>query len=357
MKLRVFLPLFALSGVWGISFLMIRIAGTSFPPLWVALLRCALGAMLMWAILAMRGNRLPPRSHLPWLLLVALLNNALPFTCFALGERTVPSNIAAVLNATVPIWTLMLTIAIERRHATLASTMGVLIAFAGVVVVVVTHGAEPGAASSSASLLGGTLIIGLATLSYAIATVVAKAKLRGLDPIGLATMQLSLASLMLLPFALGGEHPSALRAGPIGAIAVLGFAGSGIAYLLLLPPAAGDLGNAAGRGHVHHADLGRVLGTAGAGEDRARNLCRRRRDDRRPRAAEPAPRRLYSRTEVSSAIICSSRSRSGISGVSLIMRTWQMTGERSGKLRDGSARMTSALTRTSCGKPCVSMPK
>ncbi|MFI4890549.1 MAG: DMT family transporter [Steroidobacterales bacterium] len=238
MKLRVFLPLFALSGVWGISFLMIRIADTTFPPLWVALLRCALGAVLMWAILVMRGNRLPPRSHLPWLLLVALLNNALPFTCFALGEKTVPSNIAAVLNATVPIWTLMLTIAFERRHATLASTAGVLIAFAGVVVVVVTHGDEPGAVAESANLLGGTLIIGLATLSYAIATVVAKAKLRGLDPIGLATMQLSLASLMLLPFALGGEHPSALRAAPVGAIAVLGFAGSGIAYLLyyrLLP--------------------------------------------------------------------------------------------------------------------------
>jgi drug/metabolite transporter (DMT)-like permease len=68
--------------------------------------------------------------------------------------------------------------------------------------------------------------------------VVAKAKLRGLDPIGLATTQLSLASLILLPFALLGAHPAALHAGPVGAIMVLGFAGSGIAYLLyyrLLP--------------------------------------------------------------------------------------------------------------------------
>ena len=65
----------------------------------------------------------------------------------------------------------------------------------------------------------------------------------------------------------------------------------------------------------------------------------------------------YGITEVSSAIICSRRCRSGISGVSLTMRTWQMTGERSGKLRDGSGRTTSAFTRTSCGNPCVSMPK
>jgi drug/metabolite transporter (DMT)-like permease len=238
LKLKLFLPLFALSGVWGISFLMIRIADTTFPPLWVALLRCALGAMLLWAILLLRGNKLPPRSHLPWLILVALLNNALPFTCYALGEETVPSNIAAVLNATVPIWTLLLTMAIERRRALLITTAGVLIAFAGVVLVVVTQGEDAGPAQASAGLLAGTMIITVATLSYAIATVIAKAKLRGLDPIGLATTQLTFASLMLVPFALGGAHPTELHWGPIGAIAVLGFAGSGIAYLLyyrLLP--------------------------------------------------------------------------------------------------------------------------
>jgi drug/metabolite transporter (DMT)-like permease len=237
-KLKLFLPLFALSGVWGISFLMIRIADTTFPPIWVALLRCSLGAMLLWAILALRGNRLPPHSHIHWLLIVALLNNALPFTCYALGEETVPSNIAAVLNATVPIWTLLLTMAIERRRAKLITAAGVLIAFAGVVLVVITQGEGAGGAQAPASLVGGTLIITIATLSYAVATVIAKAKLRGLDPIGLATTQLTLASLMLVPFALAGAHPSALHAGPIGAIAVLGFAGSGIAYLLyyrLLP--------------------------------------------------------------------------------------------------------------------------
>ena len=238
MKLKLFLPLFALSGVWGISFLMIRIADATFPPLWVALLRCSLGAMLLWAILALRGNKLPPRSHMHWLLLVALLNNALPFTCYALGEETVPSNIAAVLNATVPIWTLLLTMAIERRRAMLITTAGVLIAFAGVVLVVFTQGEEAGPAQAGAGLFAGTMIIIVATLSYAIATVIAKAQLRGLDPIGLATTQLTLASLMLAPFAFGGAHPSALHWGPIGAIAVLGFAGSGIAYLIyyrLLP--------------------------------------------------------------------------------------------------------------------------
>ena len=238
MRLRVLVPLFALSAAWGISFLMIRIANTSFAPLMVALLRCSLGALLLWTILLVRGNRLPPRVYLGWLILVALLNNALPFTCFAIGEQTLPSNVAAVLNAMVPIWTLLLTIAVEHRRASGVTTAGVLVAFAGVMLVVFTHGTRAGPEVSPAGLLRGSLIIGLATVSYAIATVLAKAKLRGLDPIGLATTQLTLASLMLLPFALGGNPPAALHWQSVGAVSVLGFVGSGIAYLLyyqLLP--------------------------------------------------------------------------------------------------------------------------
>src|SRR5690349_1926001 len=62
------------------------------------------------------------------------------------------------------------------------------------------------------------------------------------------------------------------------------------------------------------------------------------------------------RTEVSSEIISSMRSRSGIHGASLIMRTCEMIGVRSGKVLVGSGRRMSALTRTSCGKPCDTMP-
>ncbi len=60
---------------------------------------------------------------------------------------------------------------------------------------------------------------------------------------------------------------------------------------------------------------------------------------------------------VSSLIISSMRSRSGTSGASLTMRTWQMIGARSGNTRELSGRTTSELTRTSCGKPCEMMPK
>ena len=232
MKTKSVLQILLLSAVWGISFLMIRIAGESFPPLWVALLRCSLGAALLWAVLSLGGNQLPPRRLLPWLLTVAFFNNAIPFTFFAWGERTVPSNIAAVINATTPIWTLLLSMAVHRTRAALLTIGGVLLGFGGVLVVVVSRANDPAADHVSGGLLRGTLLIAVASLGYAIATVLAKAKLQGLDPIGLATTQLSLAGLMILPVALIGARPSGVRLAAVGAIAVLGLAGSGFAYLL-----------------------------------------------------------------------------------------------------------------------------
>ena len=210
MKPKHLFELVLLSAVWGVSFLMMRIAVVTFPPVWISLLRCALGASLLWTVLLIGGYSLPPRRLLPWMLFLAVLNNAVPFTFFAWGERTVPSNLAAVLNATVPIWILLFSMLIYRGRTALRTIAGVLLSFAGVVIVIIV----------------------LATVSYAIATLVAKTKLQGLDPMGLATTQLSLATALLLPVALAGEHPSALHVGPIGAVAVLGFAGSGVAYLL-----------------------------------------------------------------------------------------------------------------------------
>lgn len=212
---------------------MMRVAMPNFPPLWVALLRCALGASLMWVVLLTGGNKLPPRRSLWWLVLVAFLNNVVPFSLFAWGEQWVPSNTAAVLNATTPIWTLLLSTIIVRKMPGRLTVMGVFLAFLGVVVVVVTHVPETSNGGTDRGLQSGTLAIGIAALCYAIASLLAKAKLRELDPIGLATTQLSLAALQLIPITLSGPWPlKILEPAPLGAVAVLGFVGSGIAYLL-----------------------------------------------------------------------------------------------------------------------------
>jgi len=232
MKTSHLFQLLLLSAVWGASFLLIRIAGESFPPLWVALLRCSTGALLLWVVKLAGRRSLPPRELLPWLLLVALFNNAIPFTFFAWGERHIPSSTASVVNATTPIWTLLISLLVQRGHVTGRMIAGVFLSFAGVVTVVSgQRDADSGTAAQRGFALGVTLVV-LASLCYAIATVAAKARLKGIDPIGLATTQLSLASLMLLPIALAGTHPSGVRVSSIAAIVTLGLAGSGIAYLL-----------------------------------------------------------------------------------------------------------------------------
>jgi drug/metabolite transporter (DMT)-like permease len=224
--------LLLLSAVWGASFILIELTGRSFPPAWVAFLRLSFGAMFLWSVLKLKGRSLPPRHLIVPLLLVALFNNAIPFIFFALGERTVPSSIAAVLNATTPIWALLLTLAAQSSRPNRFTIMGVLLGFSGVLVVVFSHGHDSGRYSGGAPFFRGVMFIALASLGYAIATVIAKIKLKGLDPIGLATTQLSLAWLMVLPVAVFGSHPAVIHLSSVFAIILLGVAGSGIAYLL-----------------------------------------------------------------------------------------------------------------------------
>jgi drug/metabolite transporter (DMT)-like permease len=232
MSRRDLFQLLLLSAVWGASFILIEITGRSFPPAWVALLRLSFGAVFLWSVLLLRRRTIPPRRLIIPLLLVALFNNAIPFCLFALGEQTVPSGIAAVLNATTPIWTLVLTLGIQSTRPTRYTIAGILLGFAGVMVVVFSHGSEQHGAVSTSQFFLGVVFIALASLGYAIATIIAKSRLKGLDPIGLATTQLSLAWLMIVPVATLGPHPGTIARSSIFAASLLGVAGSGIAYLL-----------------------------------------------------------------------------------------------------------------------------
>jgi drug/metabolite transporter (DMT)-like permease len=138
-----------------------------------------------------------------------------------------------VLNATTPIWTLLITLGVHSTRLARHIIAGVLLGFAGVILVVVSHGGESHARGvSTAQFFLGVAFIALASLGYGIATVIAKSQLNGLDPIGLATTQLSLAWLMILPVATIGPHPEAITRSSVFAATLLGVAGSGLAYLL-----------------------------------------------------------------------------------------------------------------------------
>jgi drug/metabolite transporter (DMT)-like permease len=232
MNLRDALQMFLLSAVWGASFILIKLAGDDLPPVWVAVGRLTFGSMLLWTVLKLGRHKMPPLRLAAPLMAVAILNNALPFCFFAWGERTVPSSIAAILNATTPIWALLLGLAVGSARAAKLSAAGVALGFLGVLIVVYGHSSAAPAAAANGSYLFGVILIAIASFSYGAGAVAAKRWLRGVEPVVIATFQLTLACLVLLPLAFIGPHPTALHWQSLAAVTVLGVLGSGLAYLL-----------------------------------------------------------------------------------------------------------------------------
>ena len=232
MRFRDLLEMFLLSAVWGASFILIKLAGDDLPPVWVAIGRLAFGSVFLWAVLKFGRYRMPPRSLLAPLMIVAILNNAIPFCLFPWGEHTVPSSIAAILNATTPIWAFLLGLATGGARATRLTWVGIALGFLGVLGVVSGQAQVETAATHASGYLSGVFVIAAASLSYAAGAVFAKRWLHGVEPVVIATFQLTFAGLVVLPFAFFGPHPVILHWKSAVAVAALGVLGSGLAYLL-----------------------------------------------------------------------------------------------------------------------------
>jgi len=232
MKLRDALEMLLLSAVWGASFILIKLSGIDLPPVWVAVGRLTFGSLFLWTVLKLGRHKLPPLKLIGALLVVGILNNALPFCFFAWGEQTVPSSIAAIINATTPIWALLFGLSLGTAHATRLTAAGVVLGFLGVLAVVYGHAEGVAAATGSRGFLFGVILIAIASLSYGAGAVAAKRWLHGVEPVVIATFQLTLACLVLLPIAIVGPHPAAIHFKSLAAVTVLGVFGSGLAYLL-----------------------------------------------------------------------------------------------------------------------------
>ncbi len=216
-----------LSAIWGASFILIKFGGQSFPPAWMALLRLAFGSAFLAVAMRVKRAPAPPRSLLPFLMLLSLFNNAIPFTLIAWGEHSIPSGLASILNATTTLWVLVFSFLTVPATRSLRTALGVAVGFVGVAIAVLSTGRHQGAAE-----LAGVGLVAVAAISYAIGTVLAKTKLKLHDPLGLATVQLSVATAMMLPVALIGPWPTAVSTLSLASVAALGVLGTGLAYLL-----------------------------------------------------------------------------------------------------------------------------
>lgn len=222
--------LLALASMWGFSFLFIKVAVAEVSPLWVVGVRTAVGAAVLLVILRARGRRLP-RGLVTWghLLVLAVPGNVLPWTLVAWAEQFIPSGLAAVLNALVPIATLTVAASVGLERMTPAKLTGLFAALLGTAVVVSGEIATDGR-------LWPILAVIVATTGYAYASVHAKRHVSARHaPLSIAAGQVFLAGCISVPLAwIVGPTPVwaelSLAAG--GSLLALGTLGTGLAFLV-----------------------------------------------------------------------------------------------------------------------------
>jgi drug/metabolite transporter (DMT)-like permease len=197
--------LLILAVLWGGSFFFIEIALESVRPLTLVLVRVGLAAAMLWLFLLVRRERLAlPRGAALALLVLALLNNVVPFMMFVWAQEEITGGLASILNATTPVWGVLVAHAFTGdEKATPNRVIGVLLGFAGVAVLI-----GPAFLGEIGRGVFAQLACLAATLCYALAGVWARRFGRmGVPPVAVATGQLSAATLVMLPLVLVFEPP------------------------------------------------------------------------------------------------------------------------------------------------------
>jgi drug/metabolite transporter (DMT)-like permease len=214
--------------LWGSSFLWIKIALRSFTPGQIAFGRIVLGAVVL-GVLAYAGRHRMPRGRRVWgyLTVAAFFGTALPFLLFGVGERTVDSSVAGVLNATTPLWALLIAVVLRtERNLFSVKMIGLVLGFAGTLLIFSPWESRGLANWGSLAILG-------AAASYAVAYVVIGHAMRGsgVAPVALSAGQMTLGvgiSTLMLPF--DGLTPIVFHPLSVVALVILGLFGTGLAF-------------------------------------------------------------------------------------------------------------------------------
>jgi drug/metabolite transporter (DMT)-like permease len=191
-----------LSVLWGGSFFFTGIAVRELPPLTIVLARVAIAAVLLLPVLWASGIRLPA-SVSGWMpfLVMGLLNNVIPFSLIVSGQTRIASGLASVLNATTPLFTVLVMAAAGDEPLKARRVVGVL---AGLVGVIILRGQA--LEFSGGQTLGMLLCLG-AALSYGVSGLWGRRRLAGVPPLTSATCQLICSSLVMLVLAGIIERP------------------------------------------------------------------------------------------------------------------------------------------------------
>ena len=219
-----------LSILWGGSFFFNSAALRELPPLTLVLLRVALGAAVLLPLVRMQGIGLP-KAMIGWKPFVAigLLNNVIPFSLIVIGQTFIPSGLASILNATTPLFTVLVMAAAGEETLQMRRMAGVALGLVGVIILR-GWGIEtrPGQGLGILLCLGGAF-------SYGFAALAARRMLKDTAPLGTATFQLMASTVMMAIVAGVVEQPWRLSVPGVATwSAVLGLAAlsTAVAYIV-----------------------------------------------------------------------------------------------------------------------------
>jgi drug/metabolite transporter (DMT)-like permease len=224
------LSILALGVIWGGTFMVVTIALGGYGPLTVACARTTLGAVALLGLMWVLKRPLPifDRRMCKYLIVIGLLNTALPFALLSWGQQYVPSAFAGISMAALPLFVLPLAHVFTDEKLSARNLVGVTLGFSGAVVLIgpsilrIGSGWEP---------LGQIACIA-ASLSYAISSIMTR-RCPPIDPISMAALLLVVGTAALIPAMLYFEGvPTVTNRTSTIAIIFLGIVPTAIAALL-----------------------------------------------------------------------------------------------------------------------------
>ena len=195
--------LIILSIIWGGAFFFGKVAVAELPPFSIVLGRVGIAAIILNVIVWITGHRMP-RSIKIWreFMVMGALNNMIPFSLIFWGQIHIASGLAAILNATTPLWTVIFAHFMTRDERLNTSRLtGVVLGICGVIIII-----GPDALIGFGSNVVAQLAVIGATISYALAGIFGK-RFRDIPPIVTATGQLTCSTLMIIPMAIWVDKP------------------------------------------------------------------------------------------------------------------------------------------------------
>ncbi len=223
--------LLLLSLLWGGSYFFAKVAVGELPPLTVVLMRVAIASAALVVVLHALGHRLPS-SRTKWrdLAIMGLLNNVLPFSLFIWGLTEVASGLAAILNATTPLFTVLVAnVFTDDEKMNAGKLAGVVLGLAGVAALIGFEALQ----GLGLAVLAQIACLAAAVL-YAVSGVWAR-RFRGDPPIVTAGAQLLTSTVMMLPIVLLADRPWELAmpsAAALGAVVGLALVSTALAYVI-----------------------------------------------------------------------------------------------------------------------------